>query len=166
MTTAINECIQYSKRQSDHIHDLSQVTDDSHKERLIDTPIENKTQFDFKQLSLLVILYSSVYGSVIMNSISLQNIGISNLVINSLVMTIADSISNLLVFLYFHKIKRKKNLLNLNYLLFLISACLFGISFSPNSVIKNIINLILSFILKLLLMLILILQLLFNGKIF
>lgn len=168
MTIGISKCIENSKIQKSELtltDDSSLNRKNSNQEILMNKQIKKKSKIDVKQLILLTILYNCVHGSVIMNFIALQNIGISNIVVNSLVMTCADFISNLIIFLYFHKIKRKKNLLCFNYILFVISVCLFAISFSPDSEIKNIINLIFSFIIKLLLMLIFVLQVLFNSNI-
>lgn len=144
----------------------TQTTEDSEIEESLVEKKKNVIQIDYKELFLLFVLNVSVWSVLIMNSISLQNIGISNIVINSLVMTCADFISNLLIFLFFHKIKRKKNLIYLNCVVFLLSTLLLCFSFIPDSGVKHGINLFISFVLKLVVMLVFVLQILFNGNLF
>ena len=125
---------------------------------------EEKPKSEIKNMFLLLVLNFSIWSALIMNSICLQNIGISNIVINSFVMTCGDFISNLLIFLFYHKLERKKNLIKMYSATFMISLILFILSLTPDSTTKNISNLVLSFFLKINFMLTLVLFLLFSGN--
>lgn len=117
-----------------------------------------------KKIIGLAFINVSIMSSLMIISISLEDIGISNIVVSNIVLSSADFISNLIVYIFGHKMPRKKSLIILNIVMASLSSALLLISIFIGYTNTKFLNLMIALVMKATIVIMLVMSLLFGSK--